>query len=100
MQKTKTVIHSPEVQTAPFYYLPADTFPTVHPIDWLHSHFAIGGWSAVTLLANMRMAHHTRRAPQQRIKCHPHHGTSNSTRMLALTDPHHCNTRPPRLICC
>ena len=32
------------VSDDPIQHFPADCFPTVHPIHWLHSHFAVGGW--------------------------------------------------------
>jgi len=59
-------------QLAPYYYLPADSFPTVHPIHWLTSHFAVGGWSPLQRLGKMLTAHMTRIAPQNGFTWHPH----------------------------
>src|SRR5438477_9305362 len=87
----KTVIR-PEIQeTAPFYYLPADTFPTIHPIHWLHSHFAVGGWSPLQRLDNMLTAHMTSIAPHNGFTWHPHRGLEIYTWVLEGTLHHEDN---------
>ena len=60
---------SPGVQ---FYK--ADTFPTIHPIYWLTSHFAVGGFSPLRRLSGMLTAHMTQIAPQNGFGWHPHRG--------------------------
>ena len=42
---------------APFQHFPADAFPTMHPVHWLHSHFAVGGWSPLQRLSGMLTSH-------------------------------------------
>lgn len=37
--------------SAPLQHLPASTFPTIHPIHWLTSHFAVGGASSLKRLS-------------------------------------------------
>src|SRR5947209_3189353 len=69
-------------QTTSFYYFPADTFPTIHPIDWLHSHFAVGGWSPLQRLGNMLTAHMTQIAPHSGFTWHPHRGLEIYTWVL------------------
>ena len=63
-------------------HFPADTFPTIHPIDWLHSHFAVGGWSPLQRLSGMLTAHMTRIAPQNGFTWHPHRGLEIYTWVL------------------
>ncbi len=48
----KPILHPEAVQSASFYHLPAESFPTMHPVDWLHSHFAVGGWSPLQRLGD------------------------------------------------
>ncbi len=55
-------------------YFPADTFPTIHPIHWLTSHFAVGGWSPLQRLSGMLTAHMTQIAPRNGFTWHPHRG--------------------------
>ena len=38
-----TVIAPNFVDPQPLQYFPAETFPWIHPIHWLRSHFAVGG---------------------------------------------------------
>jgi hypothetical protein len=52
----------------------ADTFPTIHPIHWLTSHFAVGGWSPLQRLSGMLTAHMTQIAPRNGFTWHPHRG--------------------------
>ena len=84
----KTVIRPATPLTAPFYYLPADSFPTVHPIHWLHSHFAVGGWSKLQRLGNMLTAHMTSIAPHNGFAWHPHRGLEIYTWVLEGTLHH------------
>jgi hypothetical protein len=46
-----TVIAPTFVEAAAIQYFPADVFPTIHPVDWLNSHFAVGGWSPLQRLS-------------------------------------------------
>lgn len=77
-----TVIDPRLVADAPFRHLPADIFPTIHPIHWLHSHFAVGGWSPLQRLSGMLTAHMTRIAPQNGFTWHPHRGLEIYTWVL------------------
>jgi len=52
-----TVIHPQFLQPFPFQHFSAESFPTIHPIHWLHSHFAVGGWSPLQRLSGMLTAH-------------------------------------------
>ena len=53
-------------------HFPADQFPTIHPVHWLHSHFAVGGWSPLQRLSGMLTAHMTQIAPHNGFTWHPH----------------------------
>ena len=55
-------------------FFKADTFPTVHPVHWLTSHFAVGGWSSLQRLSGMLTAHMTSIAPHNGFTWHPHRG--------------------------
>lgn len=55
-----------------FQHYPAETFPTIHPVHWLHSHFAVGGWSPLQRLSGMLTAHMTQIAPRNGFTWHPH----------------------------
>ncbi len=66
----QTVI-KPRLEDA-FHYLPASTFPTVNPIHWLVSHFAVGGWSPLQRLSGMLTAHMTQIAPRNGFTWHQH----------------------------
>ncbi len=50
----------------------ADTFPTIHPVHWLTSHFAVGGFSSLERLSGMLTAHMTQIAPRNGFYWHPH----------------------------
>ena len=50
----------------------AEQFPTIHPVHWLHSHFAVGGWSPLQRLSGMLTAHMTQIAPRNGFTWHPH----------------------------
>lgn len=56
------------------HFLPANTFPTIHPIHWLTSHFAVGGYSPLQRLSGMLTAHMTQIAPRNGFTWHPHRG--------------------------
>ena len=58
----------------PLEHYTADTFPTIHPVHWLTSHFAVGGWSPLQRLSGMLTAHMTRIAPRNGFSWHPHRG--------------------------
>lgn len=66
----------------PFAHYPAESFPLVHPIHWLHSHFAVGGWSPLQRLSGMLTAHMTRIAPHNGFTWHPHRGLEIYTWVL------------------
>lgn len=59
---------------ADLQFYKADTFPTIHPIHWLTSHFAVGGWSPLQRLSGMLTAHMTQIAPHNGFTWHPHRG--------------------------
>lgn len=55
-------------------HFPADNFPTIHPVHWLTSHFAVGGFSPLRRLSGMLTAHMTQIAPENGFSWHPHRG--------------------------
>ena len=55
-------------------FFKADRFPTIHPVHWLTSHFAVGGWSPLQRLSGMLTAHMTAIAPHNGFTWHPHRG--------------------------
>ncbi len=65
-----------------FQHFPAAAFPTIHPVYWLHSHFAVGGWSPLQRLSGMITAHMTCIAPQAGFTWHPHRGLEIYTWVL------------------
>lgn len=77
-----TVIQPRFLQTAPLQHFPAETFPSIHPVHWLHSHFAVGGWSPLQRLSGMLTAHMTRIAPRSGFTWHPHRGLEIYTWVL------------------
>lgn len=77
-----TVIHPSLLPNTALQHYPADVFPTMHPIDWLHSHFAVGGWSPLQRLSGMLTAHMTRIAPHAGFDWHPHRGLEIYTWVL------------------
>jgi len=86
-------ITAPElVRPEPIHYFPASTFPTIHPIHWLTSHFAVGGWSPLSRLGGMLTAHMTRIAPQAGFTWHPHRGLEIYTWVLEGTLHHEDST--------
>jgi redox-sensitive bicupin YhaK (pirin superfamily) len=55
-------------------HYPAATFPMIHPVHWLTSHFAVGGFSPLRRLSGMLTAHMTQIAPHSGFTWHPHRG--------------------------
>ena len=78
----QTAIHPDFVQNNSFQHFEASQFPTIHPIHWLHSHFAVGGWSPLQRLSGMLTAHMTRIAPHNGFTWHPHRGLEIFTWVL------------------
>ncbi len=60
--------------SGPCAFLRADTFPTIRPVHWLTSHFAVGGYSPLRRLSGMLTAHMTEIAPRNGFTWHPHRG--------------------------
>ncbi len=60
------------VRSVAFQHFPADSFPVIHPVHWLVSHFAVGGWSPLQRLSGMLTAHMTQIAPRNGFTWHPH----------------------------
>lgn len=87
-----TVIASEFIAARPFQHFPAETFPAIHPVRWLHSHFAVGGWSPLQRLSGMLTAHMTRIAPRSGFTWHPHRGLEIYTWMLEGTLHHEDTT--------
>ncbi|MCB8945619.1 MAG: pirin family protein [Ardenticatenaceae bacterium] len=56
------------------HFYQASTFPVVHPVHWLTSHFAVGGYSPLQRLSGMLTAHMTQIAPRNGFTWHPHRG--------------------------
>lgn len=59
---------------ADLQFYKADTFPTINPVHWLVSHFAVGGFSSLKRLSGMLTAHMTQIAPRNGFGWHPHRG--------------------------
>lgn len=87
-----TMISPMLVEDTAFQYFPASTFPSVHPVRWLHSHFAVGGWSPLQRLSGMLTAHMTQIAPRSGFTWHPHRGLEIYTWMLEGTVHHEDTT--------
>jgi len=68
-----SVIHTIPVEKHLHFYK-ANTFPTIHPVHWLTSHFAVGGYSPLQRLSGMLTAHMTQIAPRNGFTWHPHRG--------------------------
>ncbi len=73
-------------------YYPAGTFPTIHPVHWLTSHFAVGGWSPLQRLSGMLTAHMTQIAPRNGFTWHPHRGLEIYTYVIDGTLYHEDTT--------
>jgi len=80
------------VDDAAFQHYPANSFPYIHPIDWLTSHFAVGGWSPLQRLGGMLTAHMTRIAPRAGFTWHPHRALEIYTWVLEGTLHHEDST--------
>ncbi len=52
----------------------ADSFPTINPVHWLTSHFAVGGYSSLQRLSGMLTAHMTQIKPKNGFPWHQHRG--------------------------
>lgn len=87
-----TVIQENFINAKSFQHYPAESFPLVHPIDWLTSHFAVGGWSPLQRLSGMLTAHMTRIAPHSGFTWHPHRGLEIYTWVLEGTLTHEDTT--------
>jgi redox-sensitive bicupin YhaK (pirin superfamily) len=87
-----TVIAQDFIRADAFQHFPADAFPSIHPIHWLHSHFAVGGWSPLQRLSGMLTAHMTRIAPRNGFTWHPHRGLEIYTWVLEGTLYHEDTT--------
>lgn len=70
---TATVIEELSL-AGPFHFFPAETFPTINPVHWLVSHFAVGGYSPLRRLSGMLTAHMTEISPRNGFTWHPHRG--------------------------
>lgn len=88
----ETLIHPGFVRPTPFQHFPAGVFPTIHPVHWLHSHFAVGGWSPLQRLSGMLTAHMTEIAPRNGFTWHPHRGLEIYTWVLEGTLYHEDTT--------
>lgn len=75
-----------------FQHFAADAFPYIHPIDWLTSHFAVGGWSPLQRLGGMLTAHMTQIAPRSGFTWHPHRALEIYTWVLEGTLYHEDST--------
>ena len=78
----QTAIQPGFANSLPFQYFAADEFPSIHPVHWLNSHFAVGGWSNLQRLSGMLTAHMTRIAPRNGFTWHPHRGLEIYTWVL------------------
>jgi len=87
-----TAIHPQLELPETWAHYPADTFPTIHPIHWLTSHFAVGGWSPLQRLSGMLTAHMTSIAPHNGFTWHPHRGLEIYTWVLDGTVYHEDTT--------
>jgi redox-sensitive bicupin YhaK (pirin superfamily) len=87
-----TVLAPNFVESQPLQHFPAESFPWIHPVHWLHSHFAVGGWSPLQRLSGMLTAHMTRIAPHNGFTWHPHRGLEIYTWILEGTLHHEDTT--------
>lgn len=79
------------IRAVPFQHFSASIFPSIHPVHWLYSHFAVGGWSPLQRLSGMLTAHMTAIAPYNGFTWHPHRGLEIYTWVLEGT-LHHDDT--------
>jgi len=87
-----SVIHPDFIPSKALQHFPADVFPTIHPVHWLYSHFAVGGWSPLQRLSGMLTAHMTQIAPYNGFTWHPHRGLEIYTWVLEGTLYHEDTT--------
>jgi redox-sensitive bicupin YhaK (pirin superfamily) len=87
-----TVIAPDFAAALPVQHYPAAAFPAIHPVHWLHSHFAVGGWSPLQRLSGMLTAHMTRIGPRNGFTWHPHRGLEIYTWVLEGTLHHEDTT--------
>ena len=87
-----TVLAPDFVEDRPLQHFPAESFPWLHPVHWLHSHFAVGGWSPLQRLSGMLTAHMTAIAPHNGFTWHPHRGLEIYTWILEGTLHHEDTT--------
>src|SRR5260370_24660853 len=80
------------VETVPLQHFPAEAFPWIHPVHWLQSPFAVGGWSPLQRLSGMLTAHMTSIAPRNGFTWHPHRGLEIYTSVLEGTLHHEDDT--------
>lgn len=73
-------------------FLPATAFPTIRPVDWLTSHFAVGGYSSLQRLSGMLTAHMSQIAPHRGFGWHPHRGLEIYTYVIDGTLYHEDTT--------
>ncbi len=78
----ETLIQPGFIRDTAFQHFSAGAFPTINPVFWLTSHFAVGGWSPLQRLSGMLTAHMTRIAPRNGFTWHPHRGLEIYTWML------------------
>ncbi len=88
----ETLIEPGFTRSASFQHFPAKAFPVIHPVHWLNSHFAVGGWSPLQRLSGMLTAHMTRIAPHNGFTWHPHRGLEIYTWVLEGTIYHEDTT--------
>ena len=88
----ETLIEPGFTRPAAFQHFPANAFPSIHPVHWLNSHFAVGGWSPLQRLSGMLTAHMTRIAPHNGFTWHPHRGLEIYTWVLEGTIYHEDTT--------
>jgi redox-sensitive bicupin YhaK (pirin superfamily) len=69
-----TVMHTNFIPEGAYRHFSSDVFPTIHPVHWLTSHFAVGGWSPLQRISGMLTAHMTQIAPHNGFTWHPHRG--------------------------
>ncbi len=87
-----TIINPKFVRQVPLQHFTAETFPRIHPVDWLYSHFAVGGGSPLQRLSGMYTAHMTHIEPQSGFTWHPHRGLEIFTWVLEGTLHHEDST--------
>lgn len=87
-----TIIDPSFVRDTAFQHYAADRFPSMNPVHWLYSHFAVGGWSPLQRLSGMLTAHMTQIAPRNGFGWHPHRGLEIYTWVLEGTLYHEDTT--------